>query len=192
MTAFSILKKWFLVMFLASVSMCQMQRQLKSTDSGGQDTAEKTLQNYVRLRLSNADWKEYSKFVIWPDEPSWDCNWVVDKYRVGLLRKRIKNIIVPVAYKRLGLFCYDFEFTMEPREVTIDYELISGPRGWKINAPIPDYPDISANVLLRSLRQKAETPQESSERQAQFRAVARKLEVARARSPASHHIKPRI
>jgi hypothetical protein len=187
MISFNILRNAFVLMFLATVSMCQMRAQLKSLDVRRQDAAEETLQNYVRLRLSNADWKEYSKFVTWPDEPGWDCNWVVDKYSVGLPKKRTKNIIVPVSYKRLGLFCYDFEFTMKSKDVTVDYELVSAPGGWKINSPIPDYPDISAKILLQLLKEKAENRQESSEHRAQFRAAERKLEKALARSLDKSH-----
>lgn len=101
MVPFNILRSPLVAACLAAVSMCQMSIQVKSPHATGQNTPEETLQNYLRLRLSNADWKEYSKLVTWRDEPGWDCNWVVDKYSVGLPRRRAKNTVLPVAYNRL-------------------------------------------------------------------------------------------
>ncbi len=71
------------------------------------DTAEATLRQYIDLRLSWADWKEYSKFITWPDEPGWDCWWVAKEYSVGQSLKRGARVVVPVTYSRLGLFCAD-------------------------------------------------------------------------------------
>jgi hypothetical protein len=82
---------------------------------------------------------------------------------------------VPVVYKRLGLFCYDFDFNPDPKVVTINYELIERQRDWKVNAPIPDYPDISADVLLKSLRASGENLHQSADRRAKFSATAGKL-----------------
>ena len=140
-----------------------------------QAPAVETLRRYVELRLHNADWKDYSTFVTWPDEPGWDCNWVVSKYNVRASKKEDDGIIVPVVYNRLGLFCYDFEFESDPRVVTIDYQLVKRPSGWKVNAPIPDYPDISAAVLIKSLSASAENSRESPERRAQYSATARQV-----------------
>ena len=140
-----------------------------------QDEALHTLQQYLQLRLHNADWKDYSKFVTWPDEPGWDCNWVVSAYDLGTPKNTQAKIGIPATYKRLGLYCYDFEFKPDQKVVTIGYELVKRPGGWKVSAPIPDYPDISAEVLLKSLRASAEDLHESSERRAQFSEVAHKI-----------------
>lgn len=107
-----------------------------------------TLRRYIQLRLSNADWAEYSKYIIWPDEPSWDCNWVVRHYTVGTPTNEKNGITIPVSYQRIGLFCYDFDFKDNSADVTVNYELIKDGREWKVNAPIPDYPDIYADKLM--------------------------------------------
>jgi hypothetical protein len=78
-------------------------------------------------------------------------------------------------YYRLGLFCYDFDFKANTKKITINYELVKHPSGWKVNAPIPDYPDISADVLIRLLRASAENVNETSERRVQAEATARKV-----------------
>ncbi len=156
-------------------SQGRAQSKQKSTSVKSQDMAVETLRRYLQLRLHNADWKDYSKFTAWPDEPAWDCNWVASKYDLEPPKKEEAKVVVPVVYKRLGLFCYNFEFTPDAKAVTVNYELVKSPSGWKVTAPIPDYPDIGADVLIRSLRASAENLQESPERRAQFDAVARKL-----------------
>jgi len=153
----------------------QAQFQQVVTSIKGQDTAVETLRHYLQLRLRNADWKDYSKYVTWSDEPSWDCNWVVRNYDIGMPKKGKHNVVVPVVYKRLGLFCYDFDFSPDLKIVTIKYELVKHRSGWKVNAPVPDYPDISADVLIKSLRASAESSSESQDRRAQFSASACKL-----------------
>lgn len=67
--------------------------------------AAQTLRRYIQLRLRDADWQEYSKFIAWPDEPGWDCKWVVSKDKIGAPRVKGQTIVIPVAYSRLGLFC---------------------------------------------------------------------------------------
>jgi hypothetical protein len=129
----------------------------------------------LELRLHDADWKEYSKFITWPDEPGWDCKWVISKYAPGSTKKEGEKVIVSVRYTRLGLFCYDFEFKLNPEALTVHYELVKRSSGWKVNAPIPDYPDISGDVLLGSLRTLAERANETPERRAKAEAAARKL-----------------
>ncbi len=62
--------------------------------------------------------------------------------------------------------------------VTINYELVECNGDWKVNAPIPDYPDISADVLLKSLIASGEDTRESADRRAKFRATAQKLKEA--------------
>jgi len=67
--------------------------------------------------------------------------------------------------------------------VTVNYELVKRTDGWKINSPLPDYPDISAQVLLDLLTSKASSASEPSARQTQFRATARKIAEALAARP---------
>lgn len=180
MTCREVVISLILTLICAVVLACHghAQSQQKASSVISQDTEVETLRRYLQLRLRNADWKDYSKLITWPDEPSWDCTWVVSKYDLGVPKKGKQNVVVPVVYKRLGLFCYDFEFNPDPKMVTINYELVKRQSGWKVNAPIPDYPDISADVLLKSLKASAENLQESAERRAQFSATARKLEEA--------------
>ena len=87
-----------LVLLLAVVSARQLLNQSESIFAAARPeaSAAETLRKYVELRLHNADWKDYSKLVTWPDEPGWDCNWVVDKYSVGTERKRGPITVVPV------------------------------------------------------------------------------------------------
>ncbi|MGO8990391.1 MAG: hypothetical protein ACLQGU_03905 [bacterium] len=151
------------------------QPQQKPWDEKTQDVAVDTLRRYLELRLNDADWKEYSKFITWPDEPAWDCKWVISKYDLKPAEEEKDKITVPVMYKRLGLFCYDFEFKPNPEIATINYELVKRPSGWKVNAPIPDYPEISADVLIRSLKALAEKANETPERRVKAKATVRKL-----------------
>lgn len=149
--------------------------QQKATNTISQDMAVETLRHYLELRLCNASWKTYSKLITWADEPSWDCTWVVSQYDIGVAKKVKRNVVVPVVYKRLGLFCYDFQFNLDPKIVTINYELVRYRSAWKVNAPIPDYPDISADVLIKSLRASSDNLRESPERRFQFKIVAHEL-----------------
>jgi hypothetical protein len=142
-----------------------------------------SLRRYVQLRLSNADWKDYSKYITWPDEPSWDCNWVALQYTVGIATNEKEGVTVPVTYKRLGLFCYDFDFKANLNTVTVNYKLVRDTSGWKVDAPIPDYPDISVDVLLASLQASAKDVRESKERRGQFSITAQRI--AAAISPAN-------
>jgi hypothetical protein len=59
---------------------------------------------------------------------------------------------------------FDFEFKPNAKVVIIYYELVNRQYGWKVNGPISDYPDISAEVLVKSLRTSAENLRESPER----------------------------
>lgn len=133
------------------------------------------------MRLRDANWREYSKLITWPDEPSWDCHWVVKQYELGSPRVADGKCTIPVTYNRIGLFCGDSEFRAEPATITIDYELVRGPEGWKIDAPIPDYPDLSAKVLLRQLKTAAKNPAQTEERRARFDAAIGGLLKAAAR-----------
>lgn len=171
------------VPLLACDARGETDEQLASADS--QRQALQTIRHYIELRLDNAGWKEYSKFVAWPDEPGWDCNWVTSGYRLKKHRSKAGKVVVPVVLSRLGLFCYDFEFTPESKLVTINYELAKDQTGWKVSAPIPDYPDISAQVLMKRLRDSAADLHESSERRASFRATAENVSAATGRASTS-------
>lgn len=176
-----VVRRLILVFFSVAILVCHVQAdspQMELMTVKNQDTGVEMLRNYLQMRLRNADWKEYSKFITWPDEPSWDCNWVVNKYEMGIAKKGDKNVVIPVSFNRLGLFCYDFDFNPDPKEVTINYELIKLPSGWKVNAPIPDYPDINADELIKMLRASSENLQETLERRVRYGATARKVEEA--------------
>lgn len=137
--------------------------------------ATQTLQRYVDLRLQDADWKEYSNFITWADEPSWDCKWVVREHRLDAPVREGQKIVIPVVYSRLGLFCYDFDFKPGPKLATINYELVRRLNGWKVDAPIPDYPDLDGHVLIRSLKAEARDAAETPERRAAAAATAQTI-----------------
>jgi hypothetical protein len=164
-----------LVLVMVVLYSQQAHSQPKNTAENGKEPVLETLRLYVQLRLNDADWKDYSKYITWPDEPSWDCKWVVREYKVGLARNEKEKVTVSVIYKRIGLFCYDFEFKANPDTATVNYELVRVASSWKVNAPVPDYPTISADVLLKSLQASAENVHESRERREQFNITARKI-----------------
>ena len=62
--------------------------------------------------------------------------------------------------------------------MTINYELVRRASGWKVNATIPDYPDISGAVLVMSLNAAARNESETLERRAEAEATARKIREA--------------
>ena len=169
--------RWLRVLVIVVLAICneEAQSHAKGATTKSQDAAARALRSYVQMRFENADWKKYSKLTTWPDEPSWDCKWVVQKYEVGVPTAAREGVVIPVIYQRLGLYCYDFEFKPERKTVTINYELVKDDRGWRVNGPVPDYPDISAYVLLKSLRSSSTNARELPDRRAQFSATARKL-----------------
>jgi hypothetical protein len=151
---------------------------LMCTSADSQNDAKQTvgavqmLKHYIQLRLEDADWKEYSKFVTWPDEPSWDCKWVVSKYEVGSPAKEKGKVNIPVAYQRLGLYCNNFYFEPGAKITTINHVLVKSERGWRVDAPIPDYPELGVNVLMRSLRAAAGDAKETPEHRTQAQKLA--------------------
>jgi len=161
---------------------CHAERQQNALEAKSRDAAVETLGRYLQLRLSNAHWNEYSKFITWPDEPAWDCKWVISKYDIRPSKKEGKKVTVPVVYMRLGLFCNKPQFEPSPKVVTVNYELVKRPSGWKVDGPTPDYPEISADVLMRSLMALAEKRGEAPERRAKAEATARKIGEALQRS----------
>jgi hypothetical protein len=140
--------------------------------------AARTLRRYIRLRLNDADWKVYSPFIAWTDEPAWDCKWVDDAYRVGKATRSDNEVIIPVVHRRLGMFCSDFDFTPDPKEVTVTYKLQPHDGSWIVRAPIPDYPDISARTLMRELNTSSDSSGETAARRSQAKAAARKVWIA--------------
>ena len=179
-------------LIFVAILASQAKGQTEQKASNGQGQVLQTLHHYVQLRLQDTDWKEYSKFITWPDEPSWDCKWVVGKYDVGAPVNKGENVVVPVVYKRLGLFCYDFDFKPDPKAVTINYELVKRPTGWRVNAPIPDYPDIGGSVLVKLLNASAGNANETPERRAQAEVTARKIADALLGAAGSHRGRPTI
>jgi hypothetical protein len=89
MTLRLIIKRFIIVLTICAVFGCQGPSwgQQSTPSMKSQDEALQTLRRYLELRLHNADWKDYSKFVTWPDEPGWDCNWVVSAYDLGTPKK---------------------------------------------------------------------------------------------------------
>jgi hypothetical protein len=149
--------------------------QVERKTSGGQDQALQTLRRYLELRIQDADWQQYSKFITWPDEPSWDCKWVLNKYEIGTPVSDGEGITVSVVEHRLGSFCNDSEFNPDPRVAKIEYRLVSEPSGWKVSAPIPDYPDIGADTVIKSLSTLARNTNETPERRAKAKVAAARL-----------------
>jgi hypothetical protein len=145
--------------------------------------ATKVLHSYVEMRLRDADWGEYSRLITWPDEPSWDCHWVTLNYHVGSASAAGNKVIVPVTYERLGAFCGDFDLKPDRKMVTINYELVQRGLGWRIDGPIPDYPDLGFKELRRKLRTAAESTTETADRRSKFEAAARELDKAQATPP---------
>jgi hypothetical protein len=149
--------------------------QAEQKVSSGRGEVTQTLQRYVRLRLQDADWKEYSKFITWPDEPSWDCKWVAKVNKIGAPVREGQKFVIPVVYNRLGLFCYNFDFKPDAKLVTVKYELVKLPNGWKVDGPIPDYPDIDENVVIKSLNATAGDANETPERRAAAASTAQQI-----------------
>jgi len=142
------------------------------------DTAVVTLDKYLQMRLDNANWEEYSKLITWPDEPSWDCKWVDDGYKIGAEKKKQDVVIIKVTHNRIGLYCYDYTFKVGRKAVTIDYELAFQNNQWKVKGPMIDYPDISANTLLKELRASLADTKTDARRNEQLSAVLNKIKSA--------------
>jgi hypothetical protein len=144
-------------------------------------TADDTLRQYVELRLRWAEWKDYSRFITWPDEPGWDCWWVAKNYRIGSAVHKGARSVIPVTYARLGLFCADFQLDSHPRTETIHYELVRKGGMWKVDRPVPDYPYISAMALEGWLTKIIADTKETSERRTQAQHALEELTAAKRR-----------
>ena len=157
---------------------CQVQGGTMEKASGRQKGPLPILRRYVELRLQDAGWKEYSGFITWPDEPSWDCKWVVSKFSIGSPVREADRVAIPVVYNRVGLFCYEFDFEGKPKVVTIRYELVKRRGAWRVNGPIPDYPEVSGEVLIKSLRSIAGKSGVTQQRRTRALATAQKIKDA--------------
>ncbi len=182
-----VIKRSFLALIYvaAVVGTVFAQPQQQASDDKDQEAAVETLSHYLQLRLCDAPWNEYSKYITWPDEPGWDCQWVISTYNRGPAKKEGDKVIVPVTSRRLGLFCSNITFEPNPKEVTVNYELVMRPSGWKVNTG-PDYPEVRAEVLIRRLRSLAKDKHRISEYRIKAEAMARKVEGAlKAQEPLS-------
>ena len=94
-------------------------------------------------------------------------------YDVGAPVKEREKVTIPVVYRRLGLYCDNFDFGPKPKTLTVNYELVKLRGGWKVDGPIPDYPDLSLDVALKTLRATA----------AATRKITAALDAARTGSP---------
>lgn len=180
----------YLLLVLTCAAVTVSARQAGQKSNGVPSQALRTVQRYVQLRLQDADWKEYSKVITWPDEPSWDCKWVASAHKVGTPVRRGDVVVIPVVYNRLGLFCNDFDFTPDPKIATINYELVSRASGWQVDTPIPDYPDIGADVLVKSLNGIAGSSNQSPERRTRAAATVRRIEEALKPETSPSHKQP--
>jgi hypothetical protein len=115
---------------------------------------------------------------MWPDEPGWDCMWLTDGYKMGLPNFDGTKVTIPVEFNRLGLVCDVGYFEGNDSLVTLQYELIRSSGSWKIAGPIPDYPEIDAEVCIKELKEFSSRPNESAHRRAQADSLARTLSVA--------------
>ena len=135
----------------------------------GTRDAQITLRHYIDLRLNWADWNVYSKFITWPDEPGWDCWWVTTDYVAGQARGNSKRVVIPVTYKRLGMFCVDAQFEPGQMADTVKYELIREHGEWKIDGPTPDRPYVGLHAVRNNLSKTISDASESPERRAKAR-----------------------
>jgi hypothetical protein len=133
------------------------------------------LWQYVELRLRWADWKDYSQFITWPDEPGWDCWWVADAHHVGQEVAKKSKVFIPVTYNRIGLYCADDQFRANLKKETVNYEMLKKKGKWKVNGPVPDYPYISKAALRDWLNKSTQDSSESAERKEQAQEVLKAL-----------------
>jgi hypothetical protein len=138
------------------------------------------LKRYIDLRLRWADWNEYSRFITWPDEPAWDCWWVTNGYSIGPAREEAAKTIVPVTYKRIGLYCVDFQFEPSPKVEKISHELVRRGKAWKVDGPIPDHPYVGLRTVRESLEITIADPHEAADRRQQAEKALIKLLTAAA------------
>jgi hypothetical protein len=162
----------FLLLLSSLTLQGQSQPQRVRTPS-----AKDVLRQYVEARLRWAHWKDFSRFITWPDEPGWDCWWVAKDYNIGKVIHGVEKTVITVTYDRLGLFCADLELQAKPGAEPVSYELVKRDGAWKVDSPTPDYPYISARTLVEFLTKTILDPNELPERKTSAR---RTLEALRA------------
>jgi hypothetical protein len=89
--------------------------------------------------------------------------------------KQKRPVIIPVTYHRLGLYCHDFDFKLEKGTDMTRYEVVKSSGGWKIKTPEPEYPDVSADVLITQLQGAARNSRETAEHRKQAEVIVRQL-----------------
>jgi hypothetical protein len=149
---------------------------------GASDEPATVLRHYINLRLANADRSAYSSLITWSDEPTAACEWVTSHFKLQTARQDAGDVVIPVTYDRLGRYCSDLNLELFEQSEQVDYHLVMSAGGWKVAGPVPDYPDIEIQTLLRSLANSAQT--ESPERRRQIDEVIRQLRVALRKHPA--------
>jgi hypothetical protein len=104
-----------LLMLLPSPMLCVQSK----SQTRGRISAEHLLRQYVEARLNWSDWKYYSQFITWPDEPAWDGWWVAKNYHIGKGLNEAAKRVIPVTYDRLGLFCLNFDWEPKSEAATV-------------------------------------------------------------------------
>jgi hypothetical protein len=136
------------------------------------------LKRYINLRLAMADWTVFSPLITWAEEPSWDCYWVTSQFKLDDPRPGTDDVIVPATYYRLGRYCSDADLELFDESDRVEYHLVLSGGKWKVAGPLPDYPDIEIQTLLRRLAHSAQSSGESPERRRQLDELIRQLRVA--------------
>jgi hypothetical protein len=148
---------------------------------GASDEPAIVLRHYINLRLANADRSAYARLITWSDEPTAACEWITSHFKLQTARQDADDVIIPVTYVRLGRYCSDLNLELFEQSDQVEYHLVMSGGGWKVAGPVPDYPDIEIQTLLRSLANTAQT--ESPERRRQIDEVIRQLRVALRKHP---------
>jgi hypothetical protein len=143
---------------------------------GASDEPSAVLRRYINLRLANADRSAYARLITWSDEPASNCDWITSHFKLESPRRRRDEVVIPVRYDRVGRYCSDLNLELFDESDQVDYHLVMTAGGWKVAGPVPDYPDIETQTLLRSLATFAQA--ESPERRRQIDEVIRRLRVA--------------
>jgi hypothetical protein len=134
------------------------------------------LRHYINLRLANTDRSAYAKLITWSDEPLTDCAWVTSHFKLQQPKPSRDDLVIPVTYDRLGRYCSDLNLELFDESVEVEYHMVMSAGGWKVAGPVPDYPDIEIQTLLRSLANSAQSG--PPERRRQIDEVIRQLRVA--------------
>jgi hypothetical protein len=158
---------------LLSVAMFAAPRPARSEQPAAEPGA--VLKRYINLRLAMADRRVYSQLITWPDEAPSECYWITSHFKLDDPRPGTDGVIVAATYDRLGRYCPDFDLQLFDESARIDYHLVMSGGKWKIAGPVPDYPDIEIQTLLRRLANAAQSPGETAEQRRQLDEVIRQL-----------------